>query len=106
MGRPLNKNRPPPPPGPPGLGPVEAAIAAEVRAHTHPITAFWLLARLPDIDRRAVHHHLGRLVGMGVVDRVPLTGAVGYQWRPDVRSVWDDLGPTATCPRCGTDASG
>ncbi len=91
-----------PPPGQRGLGPHEAAIARAVREHRTPQPLVALGWRLPDVSRRQLVHHLGRMVDLGVVELVPAGIVRGYRWRPEVPSVYDQLGELWTCPRCGS----
>ncbi len=96
-----------PPPGPRGLGPHERAVVLETRRHhPHPIPLGFLAMRLPDVPRRAVRHHLDRLILSGLIELASDPGTLpGYRWRANApASVYDDL-PIGTCPRCGSHAA-
>jgi hypothetical protein len=82
------------------LGPVEAAVAGELRRHTV-AQPLWLAARYLGLPRRSVRYHVEHLAALGLVAvTVDALGPMA-RWLPDgPPSRFDQLGPTGTCPCC------
>jgi DNA-binding transcriptional ArsR family regulator len=90
-----------PPPPPRRLGPVEQAVATELRRHRGPLSWHALKRNLREVPRRALMHHVARLYDLGLVEIVTGDRGQAYRWRDDAPpSVFDDL-PRLTCPTCG-----
>jgi DNA-binding transcriptional ArsR family regulator len=89
-----------PPPPPRRLGPVEQAVATELRRHRGPLSWHALKRNLRDVPRRSLLHHVARLYDLGLVEIVTGDRGQAYRWRADAApSVFDDL-PLHTCPIC------